>query len=287
MTFFFIKPFLSKFRFFLFGFVLVAIGLSRPAATAEIEPISLAYDVSIRGIRVSTIDLKIDLKPQGYDATLETDTVGLIGWFFDEAISSSASGAFINGKPRAAHYHLEDSKGSRTKLIDVDWSGREVRTRRSYTLDSKRASAIRKVLKPDMFDPISTTLSHALEAENISCKGKRRVYDGKEVFDLEFKFLQADTFGAGDAGVYRGPSFVCRVAYKPVAGQSKRKLERIAKNPIRYRVWFAPVYAQSLGRKLILPVAATGKIKGYDAVIVTRAATIGGKPLNEHSPMKR
>lgn len=262
-------------------------GLGGEALAAPTEPLSLSFELFAKGVRVYAIDFDADLGPSGYKADIKARTVGIASWFIDESYTLRASGRFAAEQARPAHYYDRKDEDGESKTAEVNWAGGKVSAKRSYKLDSDRAAAVQKVLTPAIPDPVSAILTRAIDMADQPCKGAQRIYDGKQIYEFVFSFVKRDDFGEQDAGVYRGPSYQCKVEYKPVAGQSERKLKRLAKKRQIYRVWFAPVASKALGRDILLPIAATGEVKGHEVVIYTRAATIAGRPLNQKSLASR
>lgn len=267
--------------------LLAGLALTVPATSAQSEQVSLTFDLFTKGTRVYAIDLDIDLAPSAYKARLDAQTVGLASWFIDESFTMRGAGALTGNAARPASFYERKDEDGESKSVEVAWSGGNVTARRSYTLDEDRAAAVERAVSADMPDPIAAILTHAVANAGNPCRGSQRIYNGKEVFDFDFTFVKEDSFGSDDAGVYRGTAYQCTVEYKAVAGQSERKLRKLAKERRIYRVWFAPVESEALDRALLLPVAATGKVKGRDVVIYTRAATIAGRPLNRQSLASR
>lgn len=251
------------------------------------EIISLRYDLYARGARVYEIAIDFQVSPKSYSAKAEAKTSGLIGLFVDDQLSMSARGAIDSGKARPASFNYQEKDRKGVETAQLDWAGSEIRVARNYELKQDRAAALAEVVSPKLSDPLSAILTSGITASNAPCTVTERVYNGKEVYDLVFSYVKEDRFGTDDAGVYRGPSHQCLVVYKPVAGLSEDKMKERTKNPPTYRVWFAPVASKALGRELLFPVAATGKVKEHDVVIFTRQATIAGQPFNGHSLASR
>ncbi|MGF7158424.1 hypothetical protein FHS85_000034 [Rhodoligotrophos appendicifer] len=257
-------------------------------ATAEpSEKISLRFDVISRNTTVYDIGIDFQLSPTRYTAEATAGTTGVIGFFVDEQMTMSAQGALADATARPAHFIYNEKSGKELGSAKLSWSDARIDVDRSFKIDEDRAQDLDDVVTPALADPLSAVLSATLTASDSPCSGSHRVYNGREVFDLAFSHLGKTTFEGDDGGVYRGPVHKCEVQYLPVAGLSKKKMKRYSANPPTYTIWFAEVPVPALGRDILLPVAARGKIKDTDVKIIARTASIDGRPLNSQSLVSR
>ena len=68
---------------------------------------------------------------------------------------------------------------------------------------------------------------------------------------------------------------------------SRKKHAKRSANPPVFTVWFAPVPIQSLGREILIPVAAAGTLKGKTFTAFATTAAIAGRPFNAQSLASR
>ncbi|WP_170984576.1 DUF3108 domain-containing protein [Rhodoligotrophos defluvii] len=251
-------------------------------AAAQAEKITLDFDVIAHGTRVYDIGVEYRLSREGYTAVLNAETTGLVGFFMDEQLQMQASGALTSSSAQPARFTYSQAEGKDRRTAQLRWTASRVEVERSYSLDEDRRRDLERAVEKTLPDPLSGVLNALLPSPGKVCAGSQRVYDGKEVFELSFSYLGTTQLQEKGSG-YRGPVHQCRVQYKSIAGLSKKRAARNRANPPVYTVWFAPVHASSLGRDILVPVAASGEMKGRAVRIVAREATIDGKPLKSEA----
>ncbi|WP_342643620.1 DUF3108 domain-containing protein [Rhodoligotrophos ferricapiens] len=253
-------------------------GVISPASSAEADKISLKFDVIAHGTTVYDIGIDYSFSPGEYSAQVSAATTGLVGFFVDEQLEMRASGSLDQSSVRPARFTYRETDSDGRKSTEMRWGAANVDVDRSYDLEEERARAIEQAIDKPLPDPLSGVLNAALSSSGKPCSGTQRVYDGKEVFALNFSYLGQTQFEEKNAA-YRGPAYKCQVQYKSIAGLSKKKAERNRANPPVYTVWFAPVHAAAANRDLLVPIAATGTMKGRSVRIIARKASVNGTPL--------
>ena len=245
------------------------------------EKISLDYDFYGNGIRVLTLGFDVNLADGKYHARYKLKTKGLASIFSKGTTTAISQGRVRRNSLLVKEYtaKIKNSKGKRN--IDITWgNGEQPQTKRSYDLGRRKSGSIKKVLKSDTPDPVTSMLQSIMFDAGKPCQGTQDVYDGKEVFQLKFEYLKRDIVPITANGWFSGPAYKCRLTYKPVAGLSKKKKRRLKKDPIQpFTVWMAPVKSPMLGKSLLMPVRATGRMKWANLEIFIRKGSIAGSPL--------
>ena len=261
--------------------------LGQPAMAGDTEKLAMRYAIQVDGAQVFKLRYKLSLSPGRYHAGVELDPSGFAGLFIKTRMDMTSSGA-MNGQAVMPRTFEMVRKTKRKRRFNVSWNADGVATtRRSREVKGYKAKTLRKALAPNLPDPLAAMLRAGLAGSANPCRHTERVYNGEEVYELSFSLAGRDRFGNDNGGVYRGPAFKCHIAYRPIAGLSRKKHAKRSANPPVFTVWFAPVPTQSLGREILIPVAATGTLKGKTFTAFATTAAIAGRPFNAQSLASR
>lgn len=264
-----------------FAFTLTASALRAPEAFAlEKEQANLSYNVYIGGSKMFKIGLQTTLTATSYTSYMKLKPKGLAKFFANISMVMNASGRLekTGVKPEKFSFYRKKKKRKRTSNVVWTTSGKSSTTR-TYKVNQNSQTSLSKVIKLNVPDPLSAFLRMGVTGAKAPCGKPQRIYDGGKVYDLKFTLLGKTVFGPKSNGAYKGPAFKCRLNHKPVAGYTKKALAKAQQNPAVFTVWFAPVKSQILKSDILLPIAASGTVKGRAFSAYTKAATFAGKPL--------
>lgn len=251
--------------------------------------IHLTYDFHGKGLRLMRLKMAIDLDAAQYEASSEAETKGLIDLFAGARNASRVSGRIRRLGLLPQRFAMVSEKGSDTKRFKLAWArDGAIDARRSYSLDPYKAESIEANVRPGMPDPLTALLQGALFNAERPCSASHRVYNGKQIFGLRYRLLGDDRLGDNHEGAYRGPAHVCEIDYVPVGGYSRSKMKEFARELQRpFRIWMAPVEAETLNGTILIPVKIEARIDGVDTVAYIREGRINGNALNGQSYAKR
>ncbi len=261
--------------------LLAAAAAATPARAGEV--VNMRYDVEIAGTRIMQIAYHVDLDKTGYQSTLDAESRGILDLFSSINLDMKGSGRIDGSQLAPRSFEMGSSKRGKDRQVSVTWtSDRLPLAKRSFALKDGREKDIAAHLNAGIADPLTALLKQGVLAGARPCTGTERVFNGEEVYDLAFSVDKPDTFASSDGGVYRGPALKCLVTYRPVAGLSDKKMQKLRKDPPQFNIWFAPVASRSMGT-LYVPVAVAGKLKGNVFTALATRATLAGAPLNAKS----
>ncbi|MBL8906732.1 MAG: DUF3108 domain-containing protein [Rhizobiales bacterium] len=253
------------------------------AASAD-ESLDFTYDVIVSGLQAAQIKFDMDLTPNGYRSQASVETQGIVSFFSDTQTYVGAAGEIVNGKAIPASFSTRTEKSGKQKDFRVRWSeSGQPEPHEPPVKSPQMQSEIISSLTSGVIDPLTAVLRVRGETP---CQGKQRIYSGRDVFDLTFKLEREVNFDDKSDGVYRGPAYQCRMVYMPVAGRDATKARKNKAEPWTVTVWFAPVESQSLGGRMLLPVAAAGKVDGRKFRAYASRASVSGQALNQLSSIK-
>jgi Protein of unknown function (DUF3108) len=252
-----------------------------PAVEAvEGDSLSLSYGIYVSGSRVYKISYSALITPEGYKTAVTMAPKGLGKVFVDFKLKMFSAGRLANGRPEPVDFTMESSKDNEHKKVSMSWSSSDPpKVDRSFNVPKDRAAALDRVLNPQMPDPLTAILRHALETSAEPCMRTLRSYNGAEVYDLAFTFLGNEEIKGTKEGAYSGPAHKCKVVFVPIAGYSEKKMKKHLSNPPTYTVWFAGVTSPTTSTKFLLPVQALGKAGKRSFKIFASDAQMSGQPL--------
>lgn len=259
--------------------VLAALALPISVHAAPESQIAISYEVQVGSMSAMRISYTAALSNNAYRSNASIKTKGLASMFSDYQMEMAASGALDDGGIRPERYRSQADKKNEEKILEVSWRGGDPPAVNSTPKDKEDEALVAKGLTPGLIDPLSMLLRMTALQSNKPCRGIERVVDGREVYDLGFALSGEVTLGSDNPGRYRGKAFKCSMTYTPVAGRPAVKYRKSGGKPSKFDIWFAPVKSRASGEDLLVPVLATGRLKGLRFVAYARKATIDGQPL--------
>jgi hypothetical protein len=253
------------------------------------ENLFLKYHMRASGMRLATLRFEIEFTAKGYEVHSSMKTKGLLNFIASTKFKASVVGALRRFKPMPVRYEMKTEslwKGDRTHTME--WSGNGApKITRSWQLGDFKTQALKNTIRGDMPDPLTALLTASFQKPDELCRDKFRVNDGKTVYDLVYSYLERDDFDGENPGVYRGEAHKCVISYRPVAGLSVKKWQKLEKKPNKGReaftVWMAPVMAKNVNRKVYVPVGGQAQMDGRQINALLVSAALSGNPLNEIS----
>jgi Protein of unknown function (DUF3108) len=267
----------------------VAWGVLAPlaiSAEAGGDTLNLSYGIYVGGSRVYKITYSASLTPDGYRTAVTMAPKGMGKLFASFKLSMASAGLVADGQPQPVDFSMESSKNDEHKKVSMTWSADGLpKANRSFRMPKDRAAALDQVLDPQIPDPLTAILRHAINTRTKPCARPLRSYNGAEVYDLEFKFLGKDAIADTKNGAYAGPAYKCQVVFVPIAGYPEKKFRKLLSKPPTYIVWFADVVSPSTSTKFLVPVQASGRAGKRKFTILASGAEMSGQPLTALSQL--
>jgi hypothetical protein len=245
----------------------------------------LAYEVRIGNLAALGIKYDTQLSASKYRSRVSIQTTGVISLFSDYQMDMVAWGAFVGEKVKPLSFTSSSKKNKGWKKVGASWPATGPPKRDGTADGDPRTQAeIDDALTSAVADPLTAVLRIGAASTHNPCETTQRAYSGRDVFDLVFQFEKEITVDSNFEGAYRGRAYQCRMTYMPVAGPLAAKFRKRKAEPLEFRVWFAPISSEIVGRSVLLPVFAIGKLDGEKCVALALSATIDGRPLAQLSP---
>ena len=203
-----------------FGICLTALGAS--GASAADGDLRASYAVSFAGLPLANATLYVALRGSTYTARVDYRVYGAMRLLSDATGAASSSGTHKGGRFVPTGFDLDHRSGSRRQKVKLNIADGAVKTMLvdpPAVLDSNQTPIEPKHLSA-IVDPLSAFLMAAGKIEGRTqggpCDRALSILDGLSRYDITLE--QQGTGTIVQKGL-AGSTTVCRVVFKPVAGQ--------------------------------------------------------------------
>lgn len=258
-----------------------------PAQTAKLSAADLArldkkieLDYAVSGIGFSLLSARFDieLKRRSYKATSVIKTEGIAGLIMQSRWDSVSEGRITRSGLTPKRFRTDVSTRNGRGAVNVKWDKSSYLISAIPAIKDDRKALLNDKLSPGLADPLSALVTTSIFSAAKPCTGRSRVFDGRRIFDISFKFDKAVKLKSSSG--YSGLAYRCQVKHTPVAGQSKKELAEEKRSPSPYhQVWLAPVNLGGAGPKVLIPVKIDLKSGWTSTTIELAKSSIGGRPI--------
>jgi hypothetical protein len=228
--------------------------LSTTAQAAD--TLSINYDVSLGGANVMRADYSATIDGAGYSSSLNAKSVGVTKLFSKYSLSISAKGTMANNTVIPVQYGYFRKKNKKTKERGISFTPEG-----NLNVDAATyGDGIVATVKKGVTDPLTMMLKLSRSAQ--PCKGKHRVFDGRDVYDIA---LSGEAAGKGIVS--------CTITYTPIAGSEYDEGDT---EPTRYVLKLAPLG----GKAGYVPIGMAGQSKGVAFSVDANSVTYNGAAVS-------
>nr|WP_246473131.1 DUF3108 domain-containing protein [Pelagibacterium limicola] len=221
---------------FLLVFGSVAAQAQQPGALAQ-------YVVTLNGINIAYINVRLNLENGIYQLDLTADVAGLA------QIVAQGSGAVNSGGRVTAsglasdRFYLETRTSAERFSVEARYSnGTADHFAVSPPLPANPDRVqVTAAHRRGVNDPVASFILRGQGLDETLCNRTMPVFTGIERFDLQLSFAQLDTATSSRTG-YQGPVIACAMRYVPIAGHfESSEITAYLRNNQRMMAWFAPL----------------------------------------------
>lgn len=260
--------------------IAITFGITKHTYAASTDRVNLSYAVYVGSTKMFKIGYSLELNPTSYKAVMQLKPKGIAKLFANISMLMQANGNLDKASISPVYFSNYQKKKQRKRTAEINWSKTgQPATTRTWKIGTAKRNSLSKTLKASIPDPISAFLQVGITSAQKPCVGTQRIYDGSTVYDLSFKLLKQTTFTPNSPGSYKGPAFKCQIKHTPVAGFSPKRFAKALAKPAIFNVWFAPVASKVAEKTILIPVAATGTVKGRAFSAYSRRALFNGQPM--------
>jgi hypothetical protein len=213
------------------------------------------YAVSFTGVTIGQGALIVEITDEGYSAAGSAAVTGLLKAVTPGKGTAAARGNFLGGKLTPVSYSVSSESNDRAEEVRLSGAAGVIR---DLVVLPVRAEPEDRVPITDehrvgVVDPMSAMLMPVAGNGELTgpdaCNRTIPIYDGRQRYDLLLSYVRTET--VKDVKGYAGPSAMCRVEYRPIAGHRahRRQVRELSENKEIF-VWLAPI----AGTRVLAPV---------------------------------
>ncbi len=232
-------------RFSLFPLAFAALSLLAQALPAQAQqPGQIAtYVVSIGGINVSNISIRLGFEGSGYQLDLSADVAGL-GQIVAQGSGSVNSGGTVTATGlQSNRFYLETrSQGERFTLATTYSNGNAAPgTVNPPLAESADRVAVAAGHRSGVNDPLAAFILRGQNLDGSLCNRTLKIYTGIERFDMPMQFAEMQE-ATSTRTAYQGPVVLCAMRYNPVSGHFRSsEITNYLANSDRMLIWYMPL----------------------------------------------
>jgi hypothetical protein len=261
----------------------LAVLTAGPAAAEPAQTkVEVTYDVSLLGLSVGSMQLRLTLDGDAYRAEVYVQPQGLAATIAPNTINGTTTGHISGGRALPDQSWVQQSKSGSIRTVQISYDG-----------GTPALVSVDPPYKPWPFAPtpadwqgtvdpisalVSTILMPVAADAAAPCGGDIPVYDGRRRYNFDLWFGGVKQVKKG-AGGYRGDALYCVGTYQRVAGWRPNRIG--PKYDTKIHSWYAPVGAAAGVTPFYLPVRLWGESEVGDIVAVPTSVTIDGRPWEE------
>lgn len=239
---------MTYYRKYFAAILLCLTTVSAGHADTQDTKISAVYRVEFGGISLGKFRFQSSQSGNAYTMKGSTRLRLLGGTAMDWKMNIS-SGGLVNPQgpqPETFGYNFQNKK-KRKKVLNLAFAkGSDLPVKVEPALKhSKKRIPIKAEHFEGVYDPLTALmlLTHNRDARlsrNV-CDRRVKLFDGKERYDIAFKYKKVKMSEIGEKKIKRAKSYVCSIRYIPVAGHKKNdKTKKYMAGVKGIEVWFTP-----------------------------------------------
>lgn len=221
---------------------LLALGLAVPA-TAQQQGSIASYIVSIGGINVSTIDIRLGLEGSGYQLDVVADVTGLAQVVAQGSGAVNSGGAITATGLQSNRFFLETRTANERFALQTTYAGGnasvgDVTPPLTENVDRVPVASSHR---SGVNDPLAAFILRGGALDGTLCNRTLRIYTGIERFDMPLSFVETTT-ATSTRTAYQGPVVLCAMRYVPISGHFETsEITAYLRDSNRMLVWYMPL----------------------------------------------
>jgi hypothetical protein len=225
---------------------IAALASAMVAATPAIAggALEVRYAVSFTGVTIGQGALVVEVTDDGYSAAGSAAVAGLLKAVTPGKGTAAARGHLAGGRLIPISYSVSSESKDRTEEVRLSGNSGVIR---DLVILPFRAEADDRV--PITDEHRTGVVDHGDLTGPDACNRVIPIYDGRQRYDLLLLYERTEI--VKDVKGYNGPTALCRVEYRPVAGHraNRRQVKELSENKEIF-VWLAPI----AGTRVLAPL---------------------------------
>lgn len=232
-------------RLFLSSFALgalIAFGFAAPGNAQQQGSIA-SYVVSIGGINVSNIDIRLGLESSGYQLDVVADVAGLAQVVAQGSGAVNSGGTITSTGLQSSRFFLETRTANERFALQTAYSGgnASVGDVTPPLVENPDRIPVNSSHRSGVNDPLAAFILRGQALDANLCNRTLRIYTGIERFDMPMTFVETTT-ATSTRTAYQGPVVLCAMRYVPIAGHFETsEITAYLRDSNRMLVWYMPL----------------------------------------------
>lgn len=223
--------------------VLTLAVLAPPAAQAQ-QPGALAqYVVTLNGINVAYLNIRLHAQDSAYQLDLTADVAGLAQIVAQGSGTVNSSGRVTGTGLASDQFYLETRTSAERFSVETRYAGG---TANHFAVspplpENPDRVAVTAAHRRGVNDPVAAFILRGAALDQSLCNRTMAIFTGIERFDLQLSFAQMDSATSTRTG-YQGPVVACAMRYAPISGHfNSSQITAYLRDNQRMMAWFAPL----------------------------------------------
>lgn len=219
-------------------------------AAPGVAKVAAVYDIRFNGLGIGQFKLWSNMTSRQYTLSAQANVSLLAGMLFDWKGVTSSSGLVTAKGPMPAKYsfgYATSDKKEQIELRFVQNAVSQVVMNPPQRPSSRRVPLAQHHMQ-NVVDPLSAVIllsrnRHKKQGKEV-CERRLPIFDGKMRYDIELSYKSTKQVNNGG---YKGPAYVCRIKYIPIAGHKHGKnQDDVMSGNLSMEIWLIPVPDASL-----------------------------------------
>ena len=202
-----------------------------------------SYVVSIGGINVSSIDIRLATDSGSYQLDLSADVAGLAQVVAQGSGAVNSGGVITNSGLRSNRFYLETRTQSERFALETAYAnGNATSASVSPPLaENPDRVPVTSAHRSGVNDPLAAFMLRGDGLDGSLCNRTLNIYTGIERFDMPMSFVEMQE-ATSTRTAYQGPVVLCALRYVPIAGHfESSEITRYLASSNRMLAWFMPL----------------------------------------------
>ncbi len=197
-----------------------------PASAKEgPKKVTADYSINFNGLSIGSFKLWSTMYDHEYSMKARATISVLAGIIFEWRGETSSTGEVMAKLPRPYSYRFGYETSNKHEFVDVKFSNNnvdEIAVNPPQRPSAARVPITRQHMR-NVVDPLSAVVmltnvgSHKSGTE--VCTRRLPIFDGKARYDIRLTYKATKTVTTSQG--YRGPAYVCKVKFLPIAGHKR------------------------------------------------------------------
>lgn len=213
------------------------------AATAQQAGTIASYIVSIGGINVSNIDIRLSTEGASYQLDLSADVTGLAQVIAQGSGAVNSGGAITATGLQSSRFYLETRTANESFRLQTAYSGANasVGNVTPPLPDNPDRIPVASSHRSGVNDPLAAFILRGEALDGALCNRTLRIYTGIERFDMPLSYVETTT-ATSTRTAYQGPVVLCAMRYVPISGHfESSEITAYLANSNRLLIWYMPL----------------------------------------------